>query len=203
MARAARAKTQAPPEQGKDAWHQARTIVAYLMFAAVAATMLYGAWLALYMHFSKSMPQYLVLRYFACAVLSAALYTICARVEPLPARRKKRGKRWINIETPTTRQIWETAPGDFVESILSAVGMMAAPAMLFIGLGSFIDFEDLPDLIVATTVCAGAFAIEGAFVSWRGRSMFDPPGQVRVKRPEATTPHKESDAVEIGGDAVD
>jgi hypothetical protein len=91
----------------------------------------------------------------------------------------------MNVETPTTRQIWETAPGDFVEAIFAAIGMMAVPAMLFIGFGSVVSYGEVPDLIIAVAIAGGAFAIEGAFVSWRGRGMFDPPGQVRKQRAEA------------------
>lgn len=181
--------------------------MAGLLFAGAAGLMLYGAWLALLMHLSKSMPAGWIWQFFGCAVLAAALYTVSARIEPLPARRKRRGKRSINVETPTQRQIWETAPGDFIESIFAAVGMMAAPAMMFIGFGAFVAFEDFPDFIVALAVCAGAFAIQGAFISWRGRNMFDPPGKA-IKPKEEPKPAKgNDDPIELGapseGDGAD
>jgi hypothetical protein len=122
-----------------------------------------------------------------------------------PCRIRPRGKRRVNVETPTRQQIWQTAPGDFAESVLAAIGMMAVPAMLFIGFGAFVAFQDIPDMIIATGVCAGVFAIEGAFNKWRGRSMFDPPGQVR-KAEQAEAEQKastETSGIEIGSDATD
>jgi hypothetical protein len=103
MARARKAKTE--PQEPQNVWHTVRQGVTVVLFAAAAACLLYGAWLAFLMHASKSMPATWVWRYLICAVLAAALYTICVRIEPLPGRRKPRGKRWINVETPTTRQI--------------------------------------------------------------------------------------------------
>lgn len=196
MARAGKTGTEAKAPQG--AWSQARQAIVVLLFAASGALALYGAWLALLMHFTKAMPLASIGRFLGCAVLAAAIFTVCVRVEPLPARRKRRGRRWINVETPTSRHIWETAPGDFVESILALIGIMAAPAMMFIGLGTFADFEDLPDLMISTTVSAGAFALEAAFVKWRGRSMWDPPGQVRRPGTEPKAAAGRDDAPEIG-----
>lgn len=184
----------------EGASHQIRRAIAYTMFAGVVALGLCGGWLALLMHLKKSMPGPWIGQFMACAVLAAAIYTICVRIEPLPVRRKRRGKRWINVETPTLRQIWETAPGDFVESAFAAIGIMAAPTMMLIGLGSFVAHDDFLDLMIATAVCAGSFAIEGAFVSWRGRSMFDPPGQVRSPKAEPSPPAGKdaAEGVEIG-----
>lgn len=198
MARAARARTE--PQQAEDIRHQIRRAIAYVMFAGVVGLGLYGAWLALLMHLSKTMPDRWIAQFAACAVLAAALYTICVRVEPLPARRKRRGKRWIDVETPTLRQIWQTAPGDFIEAIFAAIGIMAAPAMMFIGFGAFIAHDDFLDLMIVTAVCAGAFAIEGTFVSWRGRNMFDPPGQVRAAKAEPSQAAGKDDdrSLEIG-----
>jgi hypothetical protein len=198
----ARAKTE--PERAAEThnvWHQVRQAIAVLLFAATAAVMLYGAWLALMMHFTKAIPAHAIGRYLVCAVLAAALFTLCARIEPLPVRRKRRGKRWINVETPTQRQIWETAPGDFIEAIFAAIGMMAAPAMVFIDFFFFVDFEDFAHLMIATAVVGGAFAIEGAFISWRGRNMFDPPGAVRAPKQEpkeSKAAEKSDDTIEIG-----
>jgi hypothetical protein len=124
------------------------------------------------------MPGWAFGHAFVCAVVAAALYTISVRIEPLPQRRKRRGKRWMNVEMPTLQQIWATAPGDFVEAIFAAIGMMAVPAMLFIGFGSVVFHGEVPDLIIAVVIGGGAFALQGAFVGLRGRRMFDPPGQV-------------------------
>jgi hypothetical protein len=182
MARAAKSKTE--PQEPQSAWHVARQVIAGLLFAIMVALMLYGAWLGLLMHFTKTMPVTSIWRFLGCAVLAAAIFTVCVRIEP-PRRRRRRGKRVINIEAPTQRQIWQTAPGDFVESIFAAIGMMATPAMLFIGFGFVAArYRDLPDLMIATAVAGGAFALQGAFVSWRGRRMWDPPGQVRAAKPE-------------------
>ena len=201
MARARKAKTE--PQEPQNVWHTVRQGVAVVLFAAAAACLLYGAWLAFLMHASKSMPATWVWRYLVCAVLAGALYTICVRIEPLPGRRKPRGKRWINVETPTTRQIWETAPGDFVESVLSAIGMMAMPVVMFITIGSFMAAEDFPDYIIALVVGAGAFSLEGAFIAWRGRSMFDPPGQVRKAVVEAKAEPASTRNIEIGDSVAD
>ena len=131
------------------------------------------------------MPATSIWRFFGCAVLAAAIFTVCVRIEPLPRRRRRRGKRAIDIEAPTQRQIWETAPGDFVEGIFAAIGIMATPATPFIGFGfAAARYRDFPDLMIATAVAGGAFALQGAFVSWRGRRMWDPPGQLRAAKPE-------------------
>ena len=177
MARVPGAKTEA--ETTRDGWHTARKVAAGVLFAAAAACLLYGAWLGLRMHLSKTMPGWAFGHALICAMAAAALYTISVRIEPLPQRRKRRGKRWMNVEMPTLQQIWATAPGDFVEAIFAAIGMMAVPAMLFIGFGSVVSYGEVPDLVIAVAIGGGAFALQGAFVSWRGRRMFDPPGQVR------------------------
>lgn len=179
MAGNTKRKTEPPASPG--AWHAIRRFVALVLFVVLAAVGLYGAWLGLLMYFTQTMPSALVWRFVGCAVLAAAIFTVCVRIEPPPPRRKRRGKRWINVETPTQRQIWETAPGDFAEGIFAALGVMATPAMLFIGFGAVARRpEDFPDLVIATAVAAGAFALQGVFVSWRGRRMWDPPGQVRT-----------------------
>jgi hypothetical protein len=183
MARVPRAK--AEPEAPKGAWHTGRQVVAAVLFAAAAACLLYGAWLGLMMHFTKSMPAWAIGRVLICAVLASALYTICVRIEPLPPHRKRRGNRWINVETPTLKQIWETGPGDFVEAIFMAIGMMTAPVLAFISFGYVMLSSDFPDFIIAVVIGGGAFALEGVFVNWRGRGMFDPPGQVRKAPVEA------------------
>jgi hypothetical protein len=124
-------------------------------------------------------------------------------------RRKRRGKRWINVETPTQRQIWETAPGDFVEGIFAAIGIMAAPAMLFIDFFFLFEFEDFVDLMLATAVCGGAFALEGAFIRWRGRNIFDPPGKPIPAKDEQPKPAStKNDDIDVGaspggGDTAD
>jgi len=62
-----------------------------------------------------------------------------------------------------------------------------APVLAFITFGYVMLSSDFPDFIIAVVIGAGAFALEGAFVNWRGRGMFDPPGQVR-KRPSEPEP---------------
>lgn len=177
MATAGKATTD--PQDAQEPWRNVRQAVAWVLFATAAAALLYGAWLALLMHFTKSMPGVAINRFFLCALAGAALYAVAVRVEPLPARRKRRGKRWLGVDTPTTRQIWETAPGDFLEGILCAIGMMAMPTVMFITVGLLVAWNDLPDYIVALGVAVGAFALQGVLVKWRGRRMFDPPGRVR------------------------
>ena len=203
MARAAKAKT--APQEPQGTWHTVRQGVAVVLFAGAAACLLYGAWLAFLMHLSKTMPATSVWRYLVCAVLAAALFTVCVRIEPLPRRRKPRGKRWLNVETPTTRQIWETAPGDFVESVLSAIGIMAMPTVMFITIGYFVASEDFPDYVIALVVAVGAFSLEGAFIAWRGRNMFDPPGQVRrVEKAEPESkPATRTREIDVGSDVMD
>ena len=180
MARVPKAKAETP----KDVWHTLRQVIAAVLFAAAAAGLLYGVWLGLRMYFSTTMPGWAISHVLVCAVVAAALYTISVRIEPLPPRRRRRGNRGINVGTPTTRQIWETAPGDFVEATLAAIGMMTAPVLALITFGRVMLGEDFGAFIIALTICAGAFALEGVFVRWRGRNMFDPPGQVRKARVE-------------------
>ena len=182
MARVPKAKAQA--ETPKDVWHTVRQVLAAVLFAGAAACLLYGAWLGLRMYFSTTMPGWVVGLVLICAVVAAVLYTISVRIEPLPPRRKRRGNRWINVETPTVRQIWETAPGDFVEATLAAIGMMTAPALALITFGRVMLGEDFGAFIIALAIGGGAFALEGAIAKWRGRNMFDPPGQVRKARVE-------------------
>ena len=178
MARAgtAHVKPQASA-QLPGAMHQLREVVAVLMACGAAALLLYGAVLGVRMHFSKTMPAWAVGYFFACALVSSALYTIGSRIEPLPARRKRRGKRWLNVETPTQRQIWETAPGDFIEGTLAGIGMMGVAVMLVIDFFFVVGDADFVDMFIALAIGGGAFGLEGAFVKWRGRNMFDPPGK--------------------------
>jgi hypothetical protein len=70
--------------------------------------------------------------------------------------------------------------------------------VMFITIGSFMAAEDFPDYIIALVVSVGAFSLEGAFIAWRGRSMFDPPGQVRKAVAEAKAEH-----IEIGDSVAD
>ena len=202
MARAgtANAKPQAPA-QPPGALHQLREVISVLMMCGVAALLLYGAFLGIRMNFGRAMPAWAVGYFFGCALVAAALFTIGSRIEPLPARRQRRGKRSLNVETPTQRQIWETAPGDFVEAFLSAIGMMGTGAMLVIDFFLVVgDAGDLVGMFIALGVGVGGFALEGAFVKWRGRSMFDPPGKVRPPkeekeaRQEARADHSDFDA---------
>jgi hypothetical protein len=157
--------------------HQLREVVAVLLLCATAAVLLYGTFLGIRMHVSKAMPAWAIGHLVGCALGAAALFTIGSRIEPLPARRNRRGKRWINVETPTQRQIWETALGDFVESILTAIGIMGTLVMLVIDFFLVAGDGDFLDMFIALSVGVGGFALEGAFVKWRGRTMFDPPGK--------------------------
>jgi hypothetical protein len=81
--------------------------------------------------------------------------------------------------------------------------MMAVPVVMFITIGSFIAAEDFPDYIIALVVGAGAFALEGVFIAWRGRSMFDPPGQVRKAVAEAKAEPTSTRDIEIGDSVAD
>ena len=179
MARAgpANRKPQVPAEP-PSTMHQAREAVAVLMACGAAALLLYGAFLGIRMHLGKAMPAWAVWHFLACAVFASALFTVGTRIEPLPARRRRRGKRALNVDTPAQRQIWETAAGDFVEGTLAAIGMMGTAVMLFIDFFLLMGDPEFLDMLIALAVGVGAFLMQAAFRKWRGRSMFDPPGKV-------------------------
>lgn len=185
--------------------HQLREVVGVLMACGAAALLLYGAFLGIRMHFSKTMPAWAVGYFFACALASSALFTIGSRIEPLPARRKRRGKRWLNVDTPTQREIWETAPGDFVEGTLAGIGMMGVAVMLVIDFFLVVGDADFVDMFVALMVGACAFGLEGAFVKWRGRNMFDPPGKPLPPKEEKEPKHATAgdDSVDLGSSVSD
>jgi len=206
MARAGTANVKPKaPVQPPGALHQAREVVAVLMACGAAALLLYGVFLGIRMHLGKAMPAWAVWHVLACAVFASVLFTIGMRIEPLPARHRRRGKRWLNVETPTQRQIWETAPGDFVEGTLAAIGMMGTAVMLFIDFFLLMGDPGFLDMMIALMVGVGAFALEGAFRKWRGRSMFDPPGRVLPPKEEKQSkqPAADHSDVDVGSVSSD
>jgi hypothetical protein len=83
-------------------------------------------------------------------------------------------------------QIQEAADGQSAQG-----GHPVRRGIAYLALSDFAMVDDATTegflaFLVATGPCAGAFGLQGAFVAWRGRSMFDPPGLRRApKRVEA------------------